>query len=79
MTPPTLAPSATPLSAPRQHTLEEYGTNITRLDLVKHARILAKARCQKRLQILEAVITREKGPSLNIQYDFQYDYTNGRV
>ena len=70
--------------APRQHTLEEHGTNITRSDLVEHTRILTKERCQKRLQILEAVIIRERGPSLNIQYDFQgvlklYDYANGRL
>ena len=70
--------------APRQHTLEEHGYNITRSDLVNNTKILATEKCQKRLQILEAVIIRENSPTLNIQYDFQgilklYDGTNGRA
>ena len=51
----------------KQHHLTHHGAPPTREELVKGTTILAREPDAKRLAILEAILIKERSPSLNLQ------------
>ena len=52
---------------PQHHTETEHGTRLNRQDITKNTTILAGAPDWRRLVALEAILIREKDPSINRQ------------
>ena len=55
---------------PYEHTKDKHQREITRKDLIDNVEVLQHERRRKRLQILEAVLIRERFPTLNTQRDY---------
>ena len=55
---------------PYEHMKNRHGREITRQDLVRNLEVLQHERNRRRLQILEAVLIRERFPTLNTQRDY---------
>ena len=53
--------------APRQHMMQEHQRALTRQDLTENTTILKKENNRKKLQILEALLIKEKKPIINTQ------------
>ena len=65
---PIPAPDNAPAErGPQHHTENEHGTRLTRQDITKNTTILAGAQDWRRLVALEAILIREKDPSINRQ------------
>ena len=56
---------------PEQHHAEVHGRRLSRKDLVENTTIITQDRSRRRLRVLEAVLIRERLPTLNTQRDCQ--------